>query len=125
MDKVRYTNKTMSKDNDELDCSHTAEPFQGSPERVIERAASLLRAAGEPERLRLLERLGQSEACVGELAQEFQCGTPTISQRLKILHQEGLISRRRDGKHIFYQLDDDHVRQLLNNVIAHVTHAQN
>ena len=114
----------MTKDNEDLDCAHNVQPYQGSPDRVIERAASLLRAAGEPERLKLLERLGQSEACVGELAEEFQCGTPTISQRLKILHQEGLISRRREGKHIFYQLDDDHVKLLLDNVIAHVAHAK-
>lgn len=112
----------MSNEHEDLECDHNATPFTGSPEKVIERAASLLRAAGEPERLRLLERLGRSEACVGELAEEFQCGTPTISQRLKILHQEGLISRRREGKHIFYQLDDDHVKQLLDNVLAHVTH---
>ena len=90
------------------------------PDRVIEKQPCYARQA--TERLRLLERLGQSEACVGELATEFNCGTPTISQRLKILHQEGLISRRRDGKHIYYQLDDDHVKQLLDNVLAHVTH---
>ena len=112
----------MVDEHEDLQCGHDASSFTGSSDRVIEKAASLLRAAGEPERLRLLERLGQSEACVGELADEFKCGTPTISQRLKILHQEGLISRRRDGKHIFYQLDDDHVQQLLDNVLAHVSH---
>ena len=112
----------MENGQKDLECDHGGDPFVGSSDRVIEKAASLLRAAGEPERLRLLERLGKSEACVGELATEFNCGTPTISQRLKILHQEGLISRRREGKHIYYQLDDDHVKQLLDNVLAHVTH---
>ena len=112
----------MENEHDDPQCDHNSSRITGSPDRVIEKTASLLRAAGEPERLRLLERLGMSEACVGELATEFKCGTPTISQRLKILHQEGLISRRRDGKHIYYQLDDDHVKQLLDNVLAHVTH---
>ena len=113
----------MENGQKDLECDHGGDPFVGSSDRVIEKAASLLRAAGEPERLRLLERLGKSEACVGELATEFNCGTPTISQRLKILHQEGLISRRREGKHIYYQLDDDHVKQLLDNVLAHVAHS--
>lgn len=108
-------------DDHTIECKHTVSPFKGSSERLIERAAALLRAAGEPERLRLLERLDYHEACVGELAEELGCGMPTISQRLKILHQEGLISRRRDGKHIYYALDDDHVRNLLNNVIEHVS----
>jgi ArsR family transcriptional regulator len=57
---------------------------------------------------------------VGELAKELGWGMPTISQRLKVLHQEGLITRRREGKHIYYALDDDHVLQLLNNVMEHV-----
>ena len=105
------------------DCDHEHEPksFEASPDRVIERAAALLRAAGDPERLRLLERLGHAEACVGELAEELGWGMPTISQRLKVLHQEELISRRRDGKHIYYYLNDDHVRNLLENVLEHVT----
>jgi len=104
-----------------VECDHDASPFKGSPERVILRAAALLRAAGEPERLRLLERLGHAEACVGELAKELGWGMPTISGRLKVLHQEGLISRRREGQHIYYALDDDHVLHLLKNVMEHVT----
>lgn len=107
-------------DEQTLDCEHDASPFEGRDTRVIEKAAALLRAAGEPERLRLLERLGHSEACVGELSEELGWGMPTISQRLKVLHQEGLISRRRDGKHIYYALDDDHVRHLIDNVFEHV-----
>ena len=87
---------------------------------MVQKAASLLRAAGEPERLRLLERLGHAEACVGELAKELGWGMPTISQRLKVLHQEHLISRRRHGKHIYYALDDGHVLDMITNVLAHV-----
>ena len=110
--------------DEELDCNHGSSGFQGSPDRVILKAAALLRAAGEPERLRLLERLGFAEACVGELAEELGWGMPTISQRLKVLHQEGLLSRRREGKHIYYALDDDHVLQLLNNVMEHVAEGE-
>ena len=104
-----------------LDCEHELSSFEASTDRVIERAAALLRAAGDPERLRLLERLGHAEACVGELSEELGWGMPTISQRLKVLHQEELISRRRDGKHIYYSLNDDHVRNLLQNVLEHVS----
>ena len=104
------------------DCEHDEiKSYAASPDRVIERAAALLRAAGDPERLRLLERLGHAEACVGELATELGWGMPTISQRLKVLHQEELIGRRREGKHIYYFLNDDHVRNLLKNVLEHVT----
>ena len=47
-------------------------------------------------------------------------GMPTISQRLKVLHQEELIGRRREGKHIYYFLNDDHVKPS-QNVLEHVT----
>ena len=114
------TDREENPADDGVDCQHEVSPFEGSPERLIQKAASLLRAAGESERLRLLERLGHSEACVGELAKELGWGMPTISQRLKVLHQEGLISRRRDGKHIYYALDDDHVLDILTNVLEHV-----
>ena len=46
---------------DSVDCEHDASAFKGSSDRVILRASSLLRAAGEPERLRLLERLGHAD----------------------------------------------------------------
>ena len=45
--------------DDTVDCQHDASTFEGSSELVIQKAAALLRAAGEPERLRLLERLGR------------------------------------------------------------------
>ena len=108
-------------DEHTIDCTHEASPFTGRGEKVIDKAAALLKAAGDPERLRLLERLGHAEACVGELSEELGWGMPTISQRLKVLHQEALISRRRDGKHIYYSLDDDHIRLLIENVFKHVT----
>jgi DNA-binding transcriptional ArsR family regulator len=43
----------------------------------------------------------------------------TVSQRLRILRSEGLVVRRREGKHIFYALADRHVADLLNNALAH------
>ena len=70
---------TIVEVDESVDCEHDASTFQGSSERVIQRAAALLRAAGEPERLRLLERLGHAEACVGELSEELGWGMPTIS----------------------------------------------
>ena len=92
------------------------------PERTaetLEAAAELLRAAGDVARLKLLERLRLAEACVSELAQESGEGLSTVSQRLKILRQVGLVSRRRDGKHVYYALADQHVFELLQSVLDH------
>jgi len=87
---------------------------------VAERAASIFRAMGDPERLRLLERLALGgEHCVSELAELTDAGMSTVSQRLRLLRAERLVARRRDGKHIYYDLADEHVGELLRAALEH------
>lgn len=96
-------------------------PVALSSER-LERAAELLRALGDRQRLEILCELAHGERCVSELA-EAETNLSTVSQRLKTLRQAGLVERRRDGKHIYYRLADDHVRELIDNALAHADHA--
>lgn len=91
--------------------------------RLLRRAAAILRAAGDPGRLWLLARLARGESCVTELAEESGEELSTISQRLKVLRNEDLVTRRRDGKHIFYGLPDRHVIDLLRNALDHAEHS--
>jgi ArsR family transcriptional regulator len=56
---------------------------------------------------------------VSALAQIVDESLPAISQRLKVLRLEGIVRGRREGKHIYYELSDDHVRVMLDNVLAH------
>ena len=88
---------------------------------AIERAAGIFRAMGDGPRLRLLTLLGQGEACVTEIATAEGEDLSTISQRLRVLRNEGLVSRRRNGKHILYGLADQHVADLLFNALAHAS----
>lgn len=85
------------------------------------RAAAIFRAAGDVARLRLLAELADGEWCVSELAENLKEGLSTVSQRLRLLRSEGLVARRRDGKHIFYTLADRHVADLLTTVLAHAS----
>ena len=101
-------------------CDHDdASPPPLSPAEVLERAASILRAAGDPGRLSLLELLAAGERCVTELAEFSGDALPTVSARLRVLRSERLVSRRREGKHQFYALADDHVAALVQGVIEH------
>ncbi|MCU0824220.1 MAG: metalloregulator ArsR/SmtB family transcription factor [Leptospira sp.] len=86
---------------------------------ALERAARLFRALGDEARLSLLVRLSQREACVTEIADASGEGASTISQRLRLLRSEGLVKRRREGKHLFYSLVDDHIQNLLANALDH------
>ena len=85
----------------------------------IEQASGIFRALGDPERLRLLIRLAVGEACVSELAEEEGEKITTVSARLKLLSSARLVRRRRDAKHVFYALSDEHVLPLIRNAIDH------
>jgi len=89
--------------------------------RAFERAAQLFRAAGDVPRLKLLERLSRGECCVSEIADEMGEGLSTISQRLRLLRSEGLVQRRREGKHVYYAVADQHVASLIHTALAHAS----
>ena len=102
-----------------LASEHAPHQHDPRPEPVILRTAEMFRALGDPSRLRLVELLFDGRHCVSELAEETGESMSTISQRLKILCQAGLVSRERAGKHIYYALDDSHVFELLQNAFEH------
>lgn len=111
-------------DEDDLECAEEphANARYGLPDvrpEALARAADLFRACGDPARLRTLVRLSAGEACVTELANEFDEGLSTTSQRLRRLRIEGLVKRRREGKHAYYSLADDHVFDLLRVALEH------
>jgi ArsR family transcriptional regulator len=83
----------------------------------------MLKAAGDPERLRLLECLRKGEACVSGLAEHLDAAVTTTSNRLQMLARVGLVVRRREDRHQYYSLADDHVAQLLDMAFAHAHHS--
>ena len=99
---------------------HSSHEHEPRPERVIDRTAEMFRALGDASRLRMMELLYDGRHCVSELAEETGESMSTVSQRLKILSQAGLVSRQRDGKHIYYAIADHHVRDLLTSTFDHV-----
>lgn len=69
-----------------------------------DKACVLLKVLAHGDRLIILCRLSQGEFCVGELEEDLGIRQPTLSQQLGVLRQEGLVSTRREGKHVFYKL---------------------
>lgn len=86
---------------------------------ACERAAAIFRALGDPQRLRLLILLEAGECCVSELCSTLDEPMPAISQRLRLLKSERIVRSRRDGKHVFYALADDHISRLVTNGVMH------
>jgi len=79
----------------------------------------MLRAAGDSARLRILLQLAVGERCVTEIADVEDEKIATVSARLKQLHAARLVQKRRDAKHIYYALADDHVVHLLRDILDH------
>jgi len=92
-------------------------------EAQIELAAQMCHALSDPARIRLLLRLTQGPLCVSELVACEQARLSSVSARLKTLHAARLVTRRRQAKHIFYALADEHVHDLLDNILNHAAEA--
>lgn len=76
-------------------------------------ATGMLRVLANDDRLMLLCQLSQGEACVSELEAMLGIRQPTLSQQLAILRAEKIVSTRREGKNIFYQISDARALALL------------
>ncbi len=89
-------------------------------ETTLERAASMMRAAGETERMRILALLlDGGELQVSEIAEATGAELSTTSHRLRVLLNDSLVARRADGRLRFYGLADRHVRTLVENILDH------
>jgi ArsR family transcriptional regulator, lead/cadmium/zinc/bismuth-responsive transcriptional repressor len=86
-----------------------------SPHGVAEIFAIL----GDPTRIRVLTALSAGELCVCDLAAATGVNRSTVSHQLRVLRDHRLVRRRREGKVVYYALDDDHVLQLLAIAGAH------
>lgn len=82
--------------------------------------AELFKVFGDSTRIKILYALFESELCVGDLAAILEMNQSAVSHQLRILKDAKLVKFRREGKSIFYALDDDHVRTILSMGMDHV-----
>lgn len=76
-------------------------------------ATALLRSLAHEDRLLLLCKLSQEEMCVSDLELELGIYQPSLSQHLGVLRRQGLVSTRREGKHIYYRVADEKAMAVL------------
>ncbi len=80
------------------------------------RACELMKVLANPDRLLILCQLSQQEMCVGELEASLGIVQPTLSQQLTVLRHAELVSTRREGKNIFYQLTSESALAVMNTL---------
>ena len=89
-----------------------------------EDVAALFRLLGDPTRTRILTvLLAAEELPVCDIAVAVDAEESTVSHALRLLRTAGVVRNRRDGRHVRYRLDDDHVRRLLELSRDHLAHA--
>lgn len=82
--------------------------------------AKIYRALSDPTRLKIAQALNMvEELCVHDVATIVQSTTATASHHLRLLRDLGLAKYRKEGKQVFYSLDDNHVKQLIDIAFAH------
>jgi ArsR family transcriptional regulator, lead/cadmium/zinc/bismuth-responsive transcriptional repressor len=84
--------------------------------------ADLFAGLGDPTRLRIVAALSSRELCVRDLALAIGQTTSAVSHQLRQLRRLGLVQGRRDGRRVYYSLDDRHVGRLYGEALDHVRH---
>lgn len=89
-------------------------------DEVIFDIAELFKVFGDTTRMRIICALRESELCVGDIASLTNTTISAISHQLRILKQAKLVKFRKEGKTVYYSLDDDHVLQIFEKGREHV-----
>jgi ArsR family transcriptional regulator len=84
--------------------------------------ADLFSALSDPTRLRIISLLIEGERNVGELAAQLEMTESAISHQLRGLRQLRIVRSRKEGRQVYYALDDDHVARLYRLGLDHVEH---
>lgn len=90
----------------------------------LERTAELFKVFGDPTRMQILTALYERELCVCDISDLLGMTQSAISHQLRLLRTAHLVKNRREGKSIFYSLDDAHIVSIIAQGLAHIRHSQ-
>lgn len=99
----------------------TAARRQMPKEETLYDLAELFKVFGDTTRVRILCALFESEMCVCDISALLNMSHSSISHQLRVLKSAKLVRYRREGKVVYYSLDDEHVKHIFDQGLAHVT----
>ena len=88
----------------------------------IEKVASFFKVLGDNTRLKILYALKEKEMCAGDIAVLLQMTKSAVSHQLAVMRNMHQVRSRREGKNIFYSLDDQHIVDIIEEALIHMTH---
>ncbi len=90
------------------------------PEELLYDLAELFKVFGDSTRIKILYALFEAELCVCDIAQALGMTQTAVSHQLRVLKANKLVKFRKEGKNVFYSLDDDHVRRIIDQGMEHL-----
>lgn len=84
--------------------------------------AEFFKIFGDSTRIKIIFSLYQSEMCVCDLAETIHISQSGVSHQLRLLKQMGVVKFRKEGRTVFYSLDDNHIYEILTAGFAHICH---
>jgi ArsR family transcriptional regulator len=90
-------------------------------EDVHRELADFFKVFGDTTRIKILNALSTSEMCVYDIAALLRMKQPAVSHQLRILKQSNLVKYKKDGKLVYYSLDDDHIKQIFDIGLVHIS----
>lgn len=85
-------------------------------------ASDFFKVLGDKTRIKILLALLDSEMCVCDIACLLDMSQSAISHQLRVLKNSNLVKNRKDGKVVYYSLDDEHVKEIIGQGIVHIRH---
>ncbi len=86
----------------------------------IENVSNMFKLFADNTRLRIICSILNTELCVCDLCELLELNQSTVSHQLQILRNAKLVKYRREGKQIYYSLQDEHIEQIISTSLAHI-----
>ncbi|WP_407074371.1 ArsR/SmtB family transcription factor [Paenibacillus lacisoli] len=108
-------------------CFGTEEDLQAIRSSMLEinsviQMADWFKAFSDPTRVRIIDALMKKELCVHDLTVILDMGQSAVSHQLRFLRNLRIVKRRKEGKTVFYSLDDTHIEQIFLQTLQHLGH---
>ncbi len=116
----------QSREKVQCDCSvvheEVVERVRGKmhAEETLYDLAELFKVFGDSTRIKIIWALFEEEMCVCDIAYLLNMTHSAISHQLRVLKQARLVKPRREGKNVFYSLDDRHIEEIFNQGLSHI-----
>lgn len=94
----------------------------GIEDQIALDLAELFKALGDPTRVKIIYALLNTELCVHDLCVVLDMNQSAVSHQLRYLRNVRMVKRRKEGKTVYYSIDDDHVKEIFIQTLSHLQH---